>query len=146
MAAHIAIRNAIVNLLVGGTPVAAGRVYPNRNYALPQGVDSQVNAHRVQSVPNRGPVYANAPIDWTTDMRLVVSARYISGGSSAEDLADAIAVDCVGRVLADQTLAGLCDAIEPGQLTWDQDEADGNLAQITWDFQVVHRTFNNVIS
>lgn len=143
MAAHLAIRDAIAALYAG---LAGDRIFQNRDYALPQGVPSQINVHRVQSQPERILIGAAAPIDWTTDIRTAITARKDAlADSQAEPAADAIAVQCFARVMADQTLGGLCQQIEPGLIAWDQDEADSNVVQITWDIQVTHRTTDNVI-
>ena len=143
MAAHLAIRNAVAALFEG---LAGDRIYQNRDYALPQGVASQINVHRVQSEPERLLIGPTAPIDWTTAIKVAVTARKDAlTEQSGEAAADDIAVACFARVMAAQTLGGLCDQIEPGILTWEQDEADSNVVLITWEIGVIHRTTNNVI-
>lgn len=144
MPAHLGIRDAVAALYQAAPALAGGRIYANRDYALAVDVPSQINVHRVQSVPERILIGAAAPIDWVTEVRTVISARK-SGAVTAENAADAIAVDAFARVMAAQTLSGLCDQIDPGAFTWEQDEADSNVVLVTWDMRVMHRTVNNVI-
>jgi hypothetical protein len=141
--AHLAIRDAIAALFDG---LAEGRIYQNRDYTLPQGVPSQINVHRVQSEPDRSLIGVTAPIDWSTDIKVAVTARKDAvTDQSGEQAADAIATACFSRVMADQQLGGLCQQIEPGLLTWEQDEVDSNVVVITWEMRVIHRTEFNAI-
>lgn len=144
MPAHLGIRDAVAALYQAPTALAGGRIYANRDYALAVDVATQINVHRVQSVPERTLLGVAAPIDWTTEIRTAITARK-SGATSAEAAADAIAVACYARVMADQTLGGLCDQLDPGPFSWEQDEADSTVVVITWDIRVLHRTSNNVI-
>lgn len=144
-AAHLGIRDAVAALYAAAPALADERIYGNREYALAVGVSSQIHVHRVQSVPSRELLGIVAPIDWTTEIRTVITARK-DRETSAEAAADAIAVACFARVMVDQTLGGLCFLVDPGPFAWEQDEADANVVQVSWDIQVVHRTQNNVIS
>jgi hypothetical protein len=142
---HLGFRDAIAALYAAGTPLAGGRIDENRDFALPVGEASRIGVYRLQSVPERTLIGAAAPIDWVTDIRTVIKARK-DVATSAETVADAIACDVYARVMADQTLGGLCDQIEPGIFAWDQDDADTNVVTVTWDCQVRHRTLNNTVS
>jgi len=142
---HLGIRDAVAALYQAGTALAGGRIFENRKFALATGVDSQIQVFRERSVPQRPLLGHTAPIDWHTTVRTVIKAR-ADGSTSAEAVADAIAVAAYARVMADQTLGGLCDQIDPGDFEWDQDEADTDVVQVTWDVQVRHSSFANTIS
>lgn len=142
---HLGLRDAVAALYATGTALAGGRIDENRDIALQQGEASRIAVYRIQSMPGRLLVGATAPIDWTTDIRTVIKARK-DGATSAEAVADDIACGCFARVMAAQTLGGLCDLLDPGAFQWDQDEADSNVVQVTWDIRVMHRTESNSIS
>ena len=142
---HLGIRDAVAALYAASTALAGGRIYENRDYPLQQGVASHIQVYRLQSTPERSLIGPTAPIDWTTDIRTVIKARK-DGSSSAEAIADDIACACYARVMADQTLGGLCQLLDPSQFVWTQDEADSNVVMAVWDIRVVHRTDNNLIT
>lgn len=142
---HLGIRDAVAALFTAGTALAGGRVYENRELPLANEVASQIQVFRVQSEPERTLVGEAAPIDWTTEVRVVIKARR-AGDTSAELVADDIACGCYARVMADQQLGGLADEVEPGAFVWDQDEADSTVVAVTWDIRVRHRTESNVIT
>jgi hypothetical protein len=142
---HLGIRDAVAALYQAATALAGNRIHENRNFPLAEGVASQIQVFRLQSVPERLLLGPTAPIDWVTDIRTVIKAR-TDGATSAEAAADAIAVAAYARVMADQTLGGLCEQIEPGTFEWDQAEADSNVVQVSWDIQVRHRSYTNAIS
>ena len=51
---HYGIRAAIANLfLVGDPPLAAGNVFENRDYALAEGVATQIHVNRINSQPEQ---------------------------------------------------------------------------------------------
>jgi hypothetical protein len=141
---HMAIRAAVAALFAAATPLAGGRVFQNREYALGAGVASQIHVNRVESDPE-GEILTGAPIDWQTELEVVIKARK-SGGAEAEDVADEIWTEAYARLMADQSLGGLAMLLTQGQVTFGQDEADTDVAEIRWRFTVMHRTTNNAIS
>jgi hypothetical protein len=142
---HLGIRDAVAALYAAGTPLADGRIIENRDLTLPDGVASQIQIYRIESTPDRPILGSSAPVDWTTEIETVVKARK-SGATSAEVVAENIVAACYARVMADQTLGGLCWLIDPGPIAWDQDEAATNVVVARWRFAVRHTTENNVIT
>lgn len=140
---HLGIRDAAAALLSAAPAIAPGGVLENRELPLPAGVESQVHVFRVVSRPVRGAVQG-APIDWSTQVRIVVKAR--KGAQSAELIADGIATEVYARLMADEFLGGLSDGADPGDFAWDQDEVDPHVALVTWDIVYQHRTSHNRIS
>jgi hypothetical protein len=61
-------------------------------------------------------------------------------------VADAVWVDAWAIVMADQSLGGLVQAIDLAPVLRDRDEADTDVHCITWQFTVMHRTTNNVLT
>jgi hypothetical protein len=142
---HLGIRDAVAALYQAGTALADGRIFENREFALATGVPSHLQVFRVDSDPQRVLLGGTAPIDWITTVRTVIKAR-ADAGVSAEVAADAIAVQAYARVMADQTLGGLAEQLEPGKFEWDQDEADTDVSKVTWDVHVRHSSFADTIS
>lgn len=140
---HLGIRDAVAAAYAGLLDPA--RILANRDHGMPEGVAAQIHVHRTQSVPESAPVMTGAPLDWVTDIRTLVKARK-DGATSAEDVADDLAGQCFARVMADQTLGGLCFQIESGPFVWDQDEQDTAVAVATWDIRVWHRTNGNTVT
>lgn len=139
---HLAIRDAVAALLA---PLAVGRVHENRDYPLGEGVASQIHVYRLRSEPLRTNLSQIAPVDWTTDIRVLIKAR-TQDGMPAEETADELSCAVFAAVMGAQTLGGLADQIEPGPLGWEQEEGDHQVAAVTWDFSVLHRTQSNVIT
>jgi hypothetical protein len=140
---HIGIRDACAALLAAAPAISPGGVLENRELPLPNGVESQVHVFRVVSPPERGAVQG-APIDWSTQVRIVVKAR--KGADTAERIADSIATEVYARLMADQVLGGLAMGADPGAFVWDQDEIDPDVAMVTWDITYLHRTEHSSIS
>jgi hypothetical protein len=141
---HLAIRAAVAALFAAAPALAGNRIFPNREYALPAGVDSQIHVNRVDADPE-GEILTGAPIDWVTQLEVVIKARKVNT-TDAEDVADEIWTAAYARLMADQTLGGLVGLLTQGQVSFDQDEADTDVAVITWRFTVTHRTANNSIA
>jgi hypothetical protein len=139
---HLGIRDAVAALFVG---LAGGRVHENRDLALPVDVASQIQVFRVQSVPERVMVGSTAPVDWTTDIRVLVKARS-SGATSAEAAADDIACSVYAALMADQTLGGRCQLMDPGAFAWDQEEVDTSVVAVSFDIRLTHRTESHSIT
>jgi len=141
---HQAIVTAIAALFIVAPALANGRVFEGRSYALPIGSASQIQVFIEDSTPE-AEIITGAPVDWTTQITVLIKARR-SASESAEVVADAVWVDAYARVMADQALGGLVMLLTLGDITRDRDEADTDVAAITWRFAVTHRTDSNVIS
>jgi len=142
---HLGIRDAVAARYAGLLPEA--RILENRDYPLGNGVVSQIHVYRLQSVPERSLVGAAAPIDWTTDIRIVIKARRDgNNGITAEAVADDLACSCYAALMADQRLGGLCQLMDPGPFQWDQEEGDSPVAVVVFDVRIVHRTESHVIT
>jgi hypothetical protein len=142
---HYAVRAAVAALfLAGEPPLADGNIFENRDYALAEGVTSQIHVNRVSSQPEMIQI-TGAPIDWTTEIELRFKARKTDYGS-ADDVCDQLWSAACALLLANQTLGGLAMQIDPGDVSFDQDSGDTNVAEITQIFKVMHRTAGNTIS
>jgi hypothetical protein len=140
---HLALRAAVATALAG---VAGGRVYQNRSFSLATGVESQVHVNFRQADPEKDSMsLAGRPLDWSTEIELVILARKIADQEAA-DAVDAIWVQAFAAVMADQTLGGLADYLVPGSASVDDGEGDTSTARLTWTLTVTHRTSNNAIS
>jgi hypothetical protein len=141
---HQAIIAAVTAALLAATALAGGRVYEGRDLALPAGTATQINVFEEDSTPD-STWLTGAPVDWTTQVSIVIKARR-TGTGSAETVCDAIWCDVFARVTTDATLLGLVQALNAGPLTRERDEADTDVAAFTWQFTVMHRTANNTVT
>lgn len=141
---HQAIRNAVAAAYAAGTALSA-RIMENRELALPDGAPSQIQVYCVESIPDRPFVSTFAPVDWNTQLRTVIKTRK-DGTTSADELADALLQGCFARLMADQSLGGLCQQLDPGPVTWEADELDSNVVMVSWVATATHRTDSNSIA
>lgn len=139
---HLQLRAAVATALAG---VAEGRVYQNRSFTLATGVESQVHVNFRQADPDKEVMYASHPVDWTTTIEVVILTRKIADQEAA-DAADAIWVDAFAAVMADQTLGGKADYLEPGTAIVDDGEGETSTARLTWSLTARHRTDSNSVS
>lgn len=136
--AHLDIRAAVAALFLAA-PALATRVTENRDLSLPEGVQVQIDVYRLRTRPERPYMGTDSPVDWTTDLRIVVKGR-------SEAVVDDVMCSCYARVMADQDLGGLASGLEPGDMLWGQEELETNVVRATWDIVVQHQTRNNVIT
>lgn len=138
---HQAIVAAVATILeaLSAVPVVEGRDIP-----LDATTPAQVNVFLGDSTPATTTL-TGAPIDWTTQISVQVKARATST-ASAEAAAAAVWVDAWALVMADTSLGGLVAGLDPAPVLRDRDEADTDLHCITWQFTVMHRTANNVLT
>jgi hypothetical protein len=141
---HQAIATAVAALLKADPALAGGRVYEGRDYTLGATVPNQVQVFLGDSTP-QGVVITGAPVDWTTEVSVVIKARR-SATDTAESVADALMFDVWARVMNNQNPSGLVYSLDPGPIERDRDEADTDVAAFTWRFEVQHRTANNSLA
>jgi hypothetical protein len=138
---HQAIVTQLTTMLgaLSGVPVIEGR-----DIMLDTSTAKQVNLFLGDSTPNND-ILTGAPVDWITQINMQIKARR-TASDSAEAVADAVWVDAWAIVMADQSLGGLVQAIDLAPVLRDRDEADTDVHCITWQFTVMHRTTNNVLT
>lgn len=140
---HLQIRAAVAAAIA---TVAEQRVVQNRDFTLAKGVDSQVHVNFRGSDPDKVSMsLAGHPIDWSTEIEIQVLARKIAD-QEASDAADAIWAQLFALVMADQTLAGKADYLEPGSVDVEDAEGDTSTCRLTWTLTVRHRTDSNSIT
>lgn len=142
---QLQIRGAIAAVQVAAAVLPAARIHQNRAFALANGVDSQLHVNFRRSLPEKPVMFANHPIDWDSEFELTVLARK-TASVEASDVADAVWAAAFAAVMADQTLGGLVDYVEPGEAVVEDAEGDTSLCRLTWTFTVRHRTANNTIT
>jgi hypothetical protein len=143
---HQALVAYVAALFTAATALAGGNVYEGRDFPLPAGTASQIHVFAEDSTPEAN-VLTGAPVDWTTQVNVVIKARR-APGATAEHVCDSIWVDVYARAMADPTLGGglNVELLTAGPLTRDRDEADTDVAAFTWQVSVVHRTANNTVT
>lgn len=142
---HYALTAAVVAALTASPALAGGNVMQNRTYPLATGVASQIHVNLATSDPQTPLSITGAPVDWITEVELVIKAR-AAGAAEAEAIADGIWTAVYARICADQSLGGRVQDFQPGPAYFDSDEADTSVAKVTWRFKVQHRTTSNTIS
>lgn len=139
---HMQLRDAVAAAIAS---VAGGRVYRNRAFTLAKSASSQVHVNLRDADLEQPTMYAGHPRDWLTDVQVVVLARR-DGSAEADDVVDALWVEIYGLVMADASLGGLADDLQPGPMRITEDQADTSVARLEWLVTARHRTGNNSIS
>jgi hypothetical protein len=142
---QLQIRGAIAAALVAAAVLSALRIHENRAFALATGVDSQLHVNFRRSLPEQPVMFADHPIDWDSDFELTVVARK-TASVEASDVADAVWAAAFAALMADQTLGGLVEYLQPGECSVEDAEGDTSLCRLTWTFTARHRTANNTIT
>lgn len=146
---QLVIYDALVAALQAAPALADGHIKTMResNRRMPEGVMRQLRVFLDQSLPQ--PLLGgNAPVDWTTRVRVECLARDLLGASpvSAFDAASALAASVQQRVLESATLAALVEEVNPAPMQWAEDEADTTLGACQCLFTLTHRApFTNLI-
>jgi hypothetical protein len=135
---HLALCAAVATAIAS---VAGGRVRQDRAFKLAGDVSSQVHVNFRRTTPEQVVMYMDHPRDWVTDIDIAVLARK-TGGDEAAVVVDAIWVEIYGLVMADASLGGLADYLEPGDVDVSPDEADNSVCRLDWRITVRHRTDN----
>jgi hypothetical protein len=138
---HQGIVTALATMLAALSGVA---VIEGRDIPLDTSTAKQVNLFLDDSTPSTG-MLTGAPVDWITQLNVQIKARR-TASSSAEAVADAVWVDAWQIVMADQSLGGLVQGLDLAPVLRERDEADTDVHCITWQFTVMHRTANNVLT
>jgi hypothetical protein len=146
---HLVVYDAAVAALAKAPALAGGHIKTMRstNRRMPDGVTSQLRVFIDQSNPFAH-IGGNAPVDWTTRLRIECMARDTVGTTptSALDTATLLAAQVQQRLLTDIDLSLLISEISPGPFGWAEDEADTQLTACQCLITLTHRTaFETVI-
>lgn len=143
--AHMAVRDAIVTALLAAPALAGGRVVGNRHRPMAAQHVNQILVYLETSEADFGPGKTIGTTDWHTRIRVECLSR-ATASISADDGADALAVDVLNRVMADPSLGGKAIDTTPQALGWSEDESDTPLAAAQLLFSVWHSTPDASIS
>lgn len=142
---HMAVRDTIIAALLVAPALAGGRVVGNRRRPMAAQHTSQIYVYLENSDADFGPEKTIGTTDWRTRIRVECLSRP-TASVSADDGADALAVDVMTRVMADTSLSGKAIDTTPLALAWAEDEADTPLAAAQLLFSVWHSTPDHSIS
>lgn len=140
---QVQLRAAVAAMLASLT--VDGGIHQNRDFTLGSDHTVQVHVNLRNTDPTQPVMYANHPVDWKSELEIVVLARK-SGSTEASDVADALWVQIFGLLMADQSIGGRADYIEPGIAEIEDGQADTSLCRLTWSLSVQHRTASNSIA
>jgi hypothetical protein len=140
---QVQLRSAVAAMLA--TLTVDGGIHENREFTLGTDHASQVHVNLRSTDPTAPVMYANHPLDWKTELEIVVLARK-AGAIEAADVADALWAQIFALVMADQSIGGRADFLEPGVAEIDDDQADTSLCRLTWSVSAQHRTASNTIT
>lgn len=140
---HIQIRDAMVAVLLADPPLAGGNVSANRRIPMARQDNAKVFVYLESAVGDRGAI-RGAPIDWNTLVRTECVARDVPG-TTADDAADALAVQVFDRLSADIGLGGLLQDLYATGMEWGEEEADTTVATCQLQWAAQHRTQFNTI-
>jgi len=140
--AHMAVRDALISVLLASTPLAGGRVVGNRRRPMAAEHASQVYVYLEESAPSREVIGVT---HWTTRIHVKCVARSASG-LSADDVADALGQEVFARVMADPTLGGKATDTTAQGMAWTEDEFDTQLSVCQLIFDVWYSSTDASIS
>lgn len=142
---QLQLRAAIAAALVAAEVLAENRIHEDRAFQQAIDVDKQLHVTFRESEPAEEVLYEGHPIDWLSVFELTVLTRR-AGGVEASDAADSVWAAAFAALMADQSLGGLADYLQPGPVSVEHAEADTSLCRLTWSFTLRHRTANNVLT
>jgi uncharacterized protein (DUF433 family) len=142
---HVGVRNAVAAALSALPSLADGGVVVNRSTPMAKQYAKQIRVF-LETSSGQPIVLSGQPQDWTTRIRVEHVARAASADENATDLADALACAATERVLADMSLGGLVQHIQPKAIGWFDDEADTSIATVQVIYEAVHRTSGQSIA
>lgn len=123
---------AIVTALTGTIGVGT-RIYRSRVEPLTRGESPAIIVEPVQDQPNQTVI---GYLQWMLTVRIGVYVR----GSSPDNLADATIQSLHSKLLADLTLGGICQDIQPVNVTFLFEEGDQPAGFIACDYNITYRT------
>lgn len=137
---------ALRDTLTASPALASGEVYLNRADVLAPAKNACIKVQLADSQQDLdSSLCEDGGADWMTDVIVEILARG-TGGVQAADAADAISVDVYSRVMADQTLGGLAQSVRSPSIARRVEQAEGELASVTFTFTLAHFTTGAAIS
>jgi len=127
-----AILSSIATRLASVSGVS-GRVYRSRVEPLARGESPAVIVEPKQDQAQQTVI---PRIDWTLTVSVMVFVR----AAVPDQSADAIVASMHALIMADQTLGGISQAIEPQGITFELIEADQAAGVITCDYNIRYQT------
>lgn len=118
---------------LAGTVQVGSRIYRSRAEAFAR---DEAPAIVIEPAADRAQTYSTCKLDWTLDVLVVVYVR----GAIPDQLADPIAVDVHGKLMADRSLGGLAVDIVPTTVDYQRDKADLTSLWMVTTYQVRYRT------
>lgn len=130
---------AVLAALVAPTALASGNVWRSRLRPIAQETTLAI-------VVRQGP---DNRVDETTINRshrqLTVTTEIYARGDVPDQLADAVIEDIMERLMADRSLGGLCDDIQPGNRVPEWAARDTDLVVVDLDFIIDYEIVNGVL-
>jgi len=144
MSAFLDLRNAVVNLLTAGSPLAGGFVTSGRAFPLPTEQDQGIFV-RLARGQGQANFAGSSMVDWGTDIVVSMAAR-ATAGQDAETAVDAL-LDAVYARLAAASPPVSADGwtLAPA-VTFDVDEADQSVGSAELRLRIQHRTASGDLS
>lgn len=143
MTKHDAIVQAFLALCLDAPALAGGHIETEVNDdPMPEGVDESLQISLLDSQPTRR---GYGTVDWLTTIRVACKARRDEmdvDGRPTSTLGAAV----YARVMADTTLAGLAETVEPPRMSADVAYLRTRIGVLNLDFPVRHRTAGLVIT
>jgi hypothetical protein len=130
---------AVFSLLNAPTALASGNVWRSKLRPVPQ-ADNLAIVVRQGSDNRLGETTINRSL-----RQLTVTTEVYARGDVPDQLADAVVEDIVERLLADRSLGGLCDDIQPGNRVPEWAARDTDLVVVDLDFIIDYEIVNETL-
>jgi hypothetical protein len=112
---------------------------------MAEDVNRQIRIFHEQSDPEQAQI-KGAPLDWRTSLRIeCIGREVLSPAQDADSVADSLVGEVFKAVMADVSLGGRVQNIEPGPVPTTEEEADKSVSAIQTIFYFVHRTQEHTI-
>lgn len=126
------ILTAIATALVGTAGVGT-RIYRSRPEAVSR---AESPALLIEPVQNQSQQFVIGYLQHT----LTVNITVISRGAIPDQLADSTINSLHGKLMADLTLGGLCQDVQPGATRFSIEDGDQPAAAIACEYNIIYRT------
>lgn len=125
---------AIAAALAGTTGVST-RIYRSRVEAIPRDESPAILIEPLQDVPSDLSM-SGTPLQWILTIRITVVAR----GDIPDQAADPTVLSLHSKMMADVTLGGLAQDIQPGNVLFSLEGADSAAGTTACEYNIAYRT------
>ena len=139
MNAHDAVIDAVLQALRAGQPLAGGRIDEEGSFdPMTSPENEAISVEFIRSMPKEV-LLSGHPVDWITQVRISCLARS-DGRTAAGRASRVLHAQVYQRLMADPTLGGAVDLIEPPRLSSETALIGSRMGVLHADYTLQHRS------